>query len=151
MRDEFEPAAEETTDVRLAEAGLRLQRPVAQVEHRAGIGLTGHQPLLRQADAGHVGDGILADAPARAEVGEEAGVLLDGVDGERCAIAGGHGFARAELHALEHRGVEGVEAGFAGGRKLNPDPLRRAVHAGDHAEAQLGFPLAHATLSYDAQ
>ena len=48
MRNQFEPAAEKPAHVRLTESRLRLQRPIAQVEHFAGIDLPRHQPFLRQ-------------------------------------------------------------------------------------------------------
>ena len=151
MRDEFEPPAEETAHVGRAEFRLRLKRAVAEIEDFAGIGLAGHEALLREIDAGDIGDGVLAHAAAGAEVGEEACAILDGVDGERGAIAGSDGFAGAELHALQHRRAERVEAILAGGGEFDADAFRSGIDARDHAETQLGFPFAHATLSNDTK
>ena len=150
VRDEFEASAEKTADRGLAEAGLGLKRAVAEVEDFAGIGLAGHEALLREADAGDVGEGVFADAATGAEVGEEPPVVLEGVDGERGAVAGGDGFADAELDAFQHGGAEGVEAVFAGGGELDADAFGRGIDARNDAETQFGFPLTHATLANDA-
>ena len=151
VRNEFEPATEKAADVGLAKLRLRLERAIAEVEDLAGIGLAGQEAFLREIDAGDIGEGVLAHAAAGAHVGEAAGGLLDGVDGERGAVAGGDGFAGAKLHALEHGRAEGVEALFPRGGELHADAFRRRVDGRDQAEAQLGFPFAQATLSDDAQ
>jgi hypothetical protein len=150
VRDEFEATAEETAHVGLAEFCLGLERAVAEVEDFAGVGLTGHEALLREIDARDVGNGVFAHAAAGAKIGEQAGGFLDGVDGERGAIARGEGLAGAELHAFQHRRAEGVEAIFAGGGEFDPDAFRRRIDARDHAETELGLPFTHTTLTNDA-
>src|SRR5690606_37491963 len=115
VRDEVDAAAEEAAHLGLAETIAGIERAQAQVEHLGRIGLAGEQTLGRGADAGDVGDGVLAHAATAADIDEQAGLLFDRLDGETRAVAGRDGFAFAELHAFEHGGASGVNAFFAGG------------------------------------
>ena len=147
MRDQFDASAEKTADVRLAEFGLRLECPAPEVEYLARIDLAGHQPLLRQADAGDIRDRILADLPPAAGVNDDAVLLGGRLDYEGDAVAHLHGFARLELDALQDRGAEGVKAVLLGGGKLHGDPPRPGIDGYDQPETQFRFPFAHASLA----
>ena len=153
VRDEFEASAEEAADFGGAEFGLGLECAVAEIEDFAFVDLSGEEAFLGEGDAGDVGDGVFADAfVARAEIEKEAGrsgVVFDGFDGEGEAVAGGDGFAGAELDAFQDGGAEGVKAVFAGGGELDADAFGGFVHGGDDAETELGFAFAHAALADD--
>jgi hypothetical protein len=151
VRDEFDAAAQKTADLGLAETRLGLQRTVAEIEDFARIGLAGHEALLREIDAGDVGDFVFTHALAGGDIGDEPGRFLDGFDREGGPFPGRDAFARAELHALQHGRAEGVEAFFSSGGECDGDAFRRDVDGCNHAESQLGFPFAQATLSNDAQ
>ena len=109
------------------------------------IRLTGEEPLGGGADAGDVGDAVLADAFAAAGVGQEAFFLGDGLDGEGGAVAGGEGVAGAEDDALQDGGAAGVDAALAGGGKVDGDAV--GIELRDHAEPEFGLAFTEAALA----
>ena len=149
MRDQFQPTAEETPDVRLAKTRLRLQCAATQIEHFARIHLTGHESLLWETDAGDVGDGIFPRPTALSHINEHARVVFNGFDDEGFAVASGDRFTRAELHAFEYGSTERVQSPFPRRRKFKRHAPGSVIDAHHETEAQLGFSFAHPSLTYD--
>ncbi len=145
MRDQVDAPAEKAAHLGGAKTRLGAQGAQAQGEDGGRLGLAGEQALGGRAHVGEIGDGVLAHAAAGADIHDQPALLLDALDDEGDALAGGDGLADGELHAFQHRRAARVDAALAGGGKLDRDA--RAIQLGDQAEAELGFAFAEAALS----
>src|SRR5262249_19314037 len=96
MRNQFDPAADETAHLGFADAMLYLERLNAQIEHWRRIELAERQSLFRFGEADRVTEVAFAEFPVSVAVKDKPGAFDDGVDYQRFLVPVSDGISGPE-------------------------------------------------------
>ena len=146
VRNQIDPPARETADLRLAPAVLMPQRRRPQIKNLRLIELPGQQSLLRLAETDRVIQFGLTPLLSAAPVADQSIPLPDGFHDQRLAVVILDGIARLEPHPSQRGIVAGILPRLVACAENNGH--RPGASAQHGAEPEFGFTFADPTLAW---